>query len=98
MDVITRPVNRTRNRTWANVVKNKSVTLWSEQGYEEQRRVRQAETILARSLNADAVIFDFGTNLPTKTHAYRLIKDVGTVLGARVISHSHNPNVLLIET
>ncbi|CDH53293.1 hypothetical protein RO3G_01610 [Lichtheimia corymbifera JMRC:FSU:9682] len=85
-------------RSWANVVRNKSITLFEEHGYEEARRARQAETILTRALNPNAVIFDFGTNLPSKSIAYQTIKQLGTVLGARTISRSRNPRSLLIET
>ncbi|KAJ8656761.1 hypothetical protein O0I10_007609 [Lichtheimia ornata] len=85
-------------RSWANVVRNKSITLFEEQGYEEARRARQAETILTRALNPNAVIFDFGTNLPSKAIAYQTIKQLGTILGARTISRSRNPRSLLIET
>lgn len=59
-------------RSWANVVRNKGITLvFEETGNEEARRTRQAEAILTRALNANAVIFDFGTNLPSKAEAYR---------------------------
>ncbi|KAI7851118.1 hypothetical protein BDC45DRAFT_445906, partial [Circinella umbellata] len=54
--------------------------------------------ILNRALNADAVIFDFGTNLPSKAQAYRLINQIGTVYGSRLISRSRHSKALLIET
>ncbi|CDH54789.1 predicted protein [Lichtheimia corymbifera JMRC:FSU:9682] len=87
----------TLRRSWANVVKNKSITLYEEEDYEEACRARQAETILARALNTNAVIFDFGTNIPSKVEAYRTITQIGPILGARIISRSRNPKALLIE-
>ena len=87
----------TGSRSWANVVKNRSITLFEEEGYEEARRARQAESILARALNTNAVIFDFGTNIPSKAEAYRTLQQIGPVYGARTISRSRNPRSLLIE-
>lgn len=70
---------------------------FEETGYEEARRAHQAEAILTRVLNANAAIFDFGTNLPSKAEAYCAIKQLGPIIGARTISRSRNPRSLLVE-
>ncbi|KAI9484706.1 hypothetical protein BDB00DRAFT_933488 [Zychaea mexicana] len=64
-----RPPRSTGRRSWANVVRSKSDTIFTANGFEQTRRSHQAESILARALNVDAVIFDFGTDLPSKAEA-----------------------------
>ncbi|KAG2224706.1 hypothetical protein INT45_009021 [Circinella minor] len=88
-------------RTWADIASshkgnNRSITLFTEQGFEQTRRAKQAENII-RSLNANSVIFDFGTNLPSKETAYRTIMQLGPIIGIRTIGRSRNPRALLIE-
>ncbi|KAI9484486.1 hypothetical protein BDB00DRAFT_943069 [Zychaea mexicana] len=59
--------------------------------------LEDATAILAWVLNANAVIFDFTTDLPSKAAAYAEIKKLGLVLGASTIPRSRNPRDMLIE-
>ncbi|KAI8138719.1 hypothetical protein BJV82DRAFT_582709 [Fennellomyces sp. T-0311] len=93
-----RPPGPTWSRSWATVARNKSKTVFEVTGFQQDQRVRRAEAILARSLNANAVLFDFGTQLPSKAAAYKLIQSIGPLLGAKTVSRARNPKTLLIET
>ncbi|KAG2215583.1 hypothetical protein INT45_006815 [Circinella minor] len=88
-------------RTWADIASahkgnNHSITLFTEQGFEQTRHAKQAENII-HSLNANSVIFDFHTNLPSKETAYHTIMQLGPIIGIRTIGRSCNPRTLLIE-
>ncbi|KAG0184109.1 hypothetical protein DFQ28_011758 [Apophysomyces sp. BC1034] len=77
---------------------NKSIALFELDDFATFQRNRRAEAIIHRSLTPDAVLFDFGSNLPSKAAAYRLLQtQVGPFFGARIISRSRNPRQLLIE-
>ncbi|KAI8144911.1 hypothetical protein BJV82DRAFT_606672 [Fennellomyces sp. T-0311] len=97
MEETRRPPGSTRRRTWANIARNKSKTVFEEEGFQQAERVRRAESILARSLNTNAVLFDFGTHLPSKAAAYALIQSIGPIHGAKPIARTPNPRTLLIE-
>ncbi|KAI8145296.1 hypothetical protein BJV82DRAFT_485725, partial [Fennellomyces sp. T-0311] len=74
-----------------------SVTIYEVEGFEQGQRARCAEAILAHSLNTEAVIFDFSTQVPSKKDTYSLIQSIGPVHGAKAVSQTRNSTNLLVE-